>query len=295
MKITILVSIVFSFFSVRNCRQWNYDESGNSRGECQSGRTQSPIPLNTKYAVHGALPPIEFVNYDRPLNADIYNFKDTVNIQFVDSVQPSLRGDLLQADYSLDSIHFHWNAEHTINDRNYPLEGHLVHYKTSYGSLTKAQDFRDGVIVLAVVYLLSDIPSDVFHTITESMGGVPLLPNRTIELDTPITPRYLLPRNTDSFFTYEGSLTTPGYEEVVVWFVFPDPSHISAQQLNALTNINTADNRPVLDNARSLQPVNGRQVCFTNGLHRFGGYGRCPCLCRCHTRYQDNLIRNYYK
>ena len=42
----------------------------------------------------------------------------------------------------------------------------------------------------------------------------------------------LLPKKVDSFFTYNGSLSTPPCSEVVTWFVFPDSIPISFEQVS---------------------------------------------------------------
>lgn len=42
----------------------------------------------------------------------------------------------------------------------------------------------------------------------------------------------LLPSNTNQFFRYQGSLTTPTCNEVVVWTVFTTPIPISSRQVS---------------------------------------------------------------
>lgn len=43
--------------------------------------------------------------------------------------------------------------------------------------------------------------------------------------------RYLMPYDTEIFYTYQGSLTTPPCSEAVTWIVFPDPILISFEQV----------------------------------------------------------------
>lgn len=68
---------------------------------------------------------------------------------------PTVSGGGLRHTYILDSFHFHWEAEHTINGHRAPLEGHFVHYAKKYGSFANAVNFPDGVLVLAVMYEVS--------------------------------------------------------------------------------------------------------------------------------------------
>jgi carbonic anhydrase len=47
--------------------------------------------------------------------------------------------------YIFAQIHFHWGednlsgSEHTLNDKHFPLEVHLVHYDSKYKSFAEAE------------------------------------------------------------------------------------------------------------------------------------------------------------
>jgi carbonic anhydrase len=46
----------------------------------------------------------------------------------------------------------------------------------------------------------------------------------------------LLPENTDDFYRYNGSLTTPPCFQSVMWTVFAQVSHISSHQVSLCAN-----------------------------------------------------------
>ena len=74
-----------------------------------------------------------------------------------------------------------------------------------------------------------------------------------------------LPDNTDKFFRYNGSLTTPGCNQIVVWTIFKDRVEISQSQMDAFrrtTYIHEGEDsaRVISNNYRPTQPLNGRRV-----------------------------------
>ena len=77
-----------------------------------------------------------------------------------------------------------------------------------------------------------------------------------------------------SYWTYEGSLTTPPLFETVTWIVFKKPMTVSKEQLETMRNLkcngsctgrtfsdfNPNEDIPMIDNYRPTQPINDRIV-----------------------------------
>ena len=66
--------------------------------------------------------------------------------------------------------------------------------------------------------------------------------------------------NSCGYFHYEGSLTTPGYDEVVQWFVLKEPIRVPALYFDQLREIQDAQGDNIAKNYRELQDLNGRVV-----------------------------------
>ena len=64
------------------------------------------------------------------------------------------------------------------------------------------------------------------------------------------------------YSTYEGSLTTPGCNEVVEWINFLTPLKISRAQLQQFRMLDDDKMKDIVDNFRPPQPLNGRPVRF---------------------------------
>jgi len=166
--------------------------------------------------------------------------------------------------YNFHSFHFHWGSssiqgsEHTINSVRYPAELHLVHYKRTYETLTNAIEFPDGLAVLGIMLqqgerdnaalapLIAKIPDVVTNAATATATNLYALSS-------------LLPRDTGSFFRYQGGLTTPTCNEVVTWTVFKEPIQVSEAQLDVLRTMQGASGA-IQDNYRNIQPKNMRMV-----------------------------------
>jgi carbonic anhydrase len=55
------------------------------------------------------------------------------------------------------------------------------------------------------------------------------------------------------YYTYLGSLTTPPCTEIVTWYILKAPMSVSPQQIQTFKKYYS-------DNARPVQPLNGRKV-----------------------------------
>ncbi|XP_037793615.1 carbonic anhydrase 7-like [Penaeus monodon] len=179
---------------------------------------------------------------------------------------PSVSGGELGGQYTFAQFHFHWGSistqgsEHTINGHAYAAELHLVHFKTEYGSLTEAVAHNDGLAVLGIMLLggLVDNPK-----LTPIIDGLATITNGGTEehLATMLPLQDLLPPNTNTFYRYSGSLTTPTCNEVVTWTVFQEPISISENQLEEFRKLLGDDGQHhIVDNFRPVQHLNGRTV-----------------------------------
>lgn len=54
--------------------------------------------------------------------------------------------------FILEQLHFHWDAEHTIDGVRDALELHFVHYDKKYGNVSNASHYQNGICVVAVLF-----------------------------------------------------------------------------------------------------------------------------------------------
>jgi carbonic anhydrase len=114
------------------------------------------------------------------------------------------------------------------------MEAHLVH---------KADDGTLAVVGVMVVQGSVD-------------GGITGLPAKDHPSRMDAEATALLPKSRD-FYRYDGSLTTPACNEGVIWTVMQSPIEMSAEQIAAFQSV-------IGDNARPVQPLNGREILRSN-------------------------------
>lgn len=120
----------------------------------------------------------------------------------------------------------------------FQAELHIVHYKSSYGSFAEAVKHSDGLAVLAILIELERRDNTAFRHIVEQFPEIQTEGLET-NLLSPIPLADLLPDNVLNFYRYNGSLTTPGCEEIVIWTVFNTPIAISEHQVSFDVRYNT--------------------------------------------------------
>lgn len=235
------------------------------------GTKQSPISVDDNNVVPKTLPPLEFHNYDKMfvpiVNNDGKHVEVVLSTKTEDSVGdiesiPYIKGGPLQGEYILKSIHFHWDSEHTINGRKFPLEAHFFHYSKDCSSVEEAMTMESGFCILSVLYEICKCENAAFDEISEAVAEVCDEVGVPMKCENEITCFNLLPKARDVFYTYEGSLTTPNYSENVIWIIMGLPGRIGRAQYKAITSITNETFEPIKNNSRNLQELNDREVTY---------------------------------
>lgn len=172
-----------------------------------------------------------------------------------------LRGGGLDEEYVFDQMHFHWGSEHTINGRRFALEVHLVHHDRRY-SLREALQVKNGIAVLGVLFHVSKTENEQLQNILDSVDDIADEVGAEATIEKPLRAMDLLPRHLDNYFRYEGSLTTPGCMEAVVWTVFTQSMPLSLRQLKALKMVKDSNGTELGHNYRQVQPLNSRALIY---------------------------------
>ncbi|XP_044748510.1 putative carbonic anhydrase 5 [Coccinella septempunctata] len=251
--IVSLIAIIFASVS----HGWNYKEQDKWPGYCQNAIAQSPIDLDERSMIRIDMKPLMFKNWDIEYNATMTNNGHTVLVELINKFPVSVSGGGLPGSYNLVQFHFHWGSEHTIEGNRKALESHFVTYNNRYKSLEEALKYRGGIAVLAVLYEESARQNDKFNPIVRSLQKIKKTKQKT---EIKINPTKLLPREFTRFYRYDGSLTTPDCNDVVVWTIFSELVPISKDQVKQFSSIRDAEGKMLSQNFRFIQPLNGRTV-----------------------------------
>ena len=114
--------------------------------------------------------------------------------------------------FHLVQFHFHHPSEHWVDGVQQTMELHVVH-----------QNITDGSRVVIGIFIeatdqTAEIPDLIAHIKSFAAN-----PSKTPEAAASFNPLTLLPKDTKHYYRYEGSLTTPDYDENVSWLVLKDP------------------------------------------------------------------------
>uniref|UniRef100_A0A1W7RAS9 carbonic anhydrase n=1 Tax=Hadrurus spadix TaxID=141984 RepID=A0A1W7RAS9_9SCOR len=234
------------------------------------GKRQSPIDIVTKDAMKDdKLGRITFSGYETKVKkAQILNNGHTVQLMD-DDTEATISGGGLPATYKFLQLHFHWGkeddrgSEHTFDGNDAPLEMHLVHVNKHYRSVEEALTKKDGLAVLAILFEVTDKDNEELEPIIEVLDDV-IQEGEETTLEDDFDIDQLIPDDTLPYYRYEGSLTTPGCSESVIWTVFKHKQHISAKQLAQFRTLQESgdgdEDNQMEDNFRPPQPLNGRKV-----------------------------------
>jgi carbonic anhydrase len=186
-----------------------------------AGQQQSPINLrNARFAptLHTDL----VINW-QPGDQELVPKRKEHGYRFVPVAEQTicLDGDT----YTLSDVHFHRPSEHWVDGHRREAEMHAVHHRVDDG-------IRRCVIA---VFLVLGADHDDPGTTPTSVDLTALLPEHR------------------AFYRYEGSLTTPAYDEIVSWVVLDQKVVVDDPDLRAFV-------RHHADEARDPQPLHRRFV-----------------------------------
>jgi carbonic anhydrase len=279
----VIVFVVVGFFEAAalSVTGWTYDASigsscmGTVESPCGpeywpqvpgasdcAGDRQSPINIGQAAVNNTLSPPTLF-----PENGgckEWYQFSNnyTFEIAFVENGEFLCTNMLTYEgeEYVLAQIHVHSPSEHTFGGGYYSAEAHLVHVSVN----------TNDVLVLGV--MLQDSATNIqtsnnsFFQTLWSHGG----PSGDLVKGSNLQPyQWLLPPRR-SYYTYQGSLTTPPCSEIVRWLIFDQSTMISQSDLNLLRSsigsLPTNQLSTFGNNNRNPQPaLNNRTVEYVPG------------------------------
>jgi carbonic anhydrase len=208
----------------------HWAELGPEFQGCALGRAQSPIDIRN--AQKADLPALQFT-YGR-VAPSIVNNGHTIQV----NVKPGQSVRVGDNAYELLQFHFHTPSEERINGKASAMVAHFVH-RNAEGRLAVV-----GVLIEAgkanpgFESILSHLPAQAGETLT--VDG--------LEIDL----ASLLPAE-QRYYEFDGSLTTPPCSENVRWMVMTKPVTVSRAAIQRFRKL-------YQDNARPVQPLNGRVV-----------------------------------
>ena len=265
MKIDFISKLLFYLlllisYSFANESPLQYPEppEGWDEGDCKSLQIQSPIDIpsfkdNSVYTDDGSHAKIKSLIYSNIFSGAVKydkGHKWTTDELDIGYMEIYLNETLYR--YKLHSFHFHLYSEHRIQNKQYPMELHIVHK-----NLNK-EDKENANLVIAILFDYKEDKENIF------LKAINLAEEKKINGASIID---LINKN-DAFYYYKGSLTTVPCTENVNWIVFKDIKSMSFEQFNKFKNWVEKSNMAYYGvgygNARGPKRLNGRKIYVEN-------------------------------
>ena len=165
-------------------------------------------------------------------------------------------------DFTLLQFHFHHPSEHQISGKDFPMEAHFVHRNAT------------GSLAVVGVLMTAGKPTGV-----QARSPPPCRTHKAepVKADTAHQSERLLPAQ-DTYYRYEGSLTTPPCSEVVEWLLLRDPIHVAEDDIDALRQALSDERAPGAEDGPavrakflrpSIPPLKGEGLSVTHFWPRF--------------------------
>ncbi|EER05750.1 Carbonic anhydrase, putative [Perkinsus marinus ATCC 50983] len=247
---------------------WSYDDQSSWPGMGTKGKSQSPVSLESAAVDHSITLGDLHLTYgivDKP----ILNVSDRGMEVAIAGDQKEYRISNVRDHESdifvLDQFHAHWGltdeagSEHLLHGMSYPMEMHFVHHNEKYGTLDDAKGKTGGLAVLGVLFGIGEANEEV----GKILKAVKVGENTVDSIDL----YGLIPKDASiKLFGYDGSLTTPTWDENLLWHVTKTTMTISEEQMKMLRSIVGPSGDIIAPNHREVQPLNGRKIYITDGL-----------------------------
>ncbi len=205
---------------------------------CENGREQSPIDVKTSQDSE-TQSSLVFHYESSPVH--VVNNSHTVQVNYKAGSMVLFNGQ----EYELRQFHFHDPSEHHIDGKGYPIEMHLVHQSHS------------GHLLVIGVLIQSGKQNPILDQagkwIEQKLGHRIPIEGEDIRSGLVLNVKDLLPKDTNHFYSYHGSLTTPPCSEGVQWIILKEHIEVSEGQVQRFV-------RTLGPNARPIQLPSGRLI-----------------------------------
>lgn len=218
-------------------------EQGYALPNFDKGNEQSPINILTSSVTKENTKKV-----DIKFNVEIIaaeNLGHTVQIDFKEGSTTVKDGQ----SYIAKQFHFHTPSEHLVDGITYPMELHLVNVLKDSNAKATPQ-----YMVVGILFKMgkeNNFIKEFFDAIPKEEHQKESIQSGKVVLDDLLRD---IPKNeTNTYFKYKGSLTTPPFSETVNWLVGKYILEASPEQIAAIEKMEG-------DNARHVQALKDRKV-----------------------------------
>lgn len=239
---------------------------------CGSGNRQSPISIPTEKAIYWPVS-LGWFNGEIRLKGKLENNKHAIEfrIEGEEGVSPvfitlyNKANGFKDAVHVLQQFHFHWGSngggsENRINDVQYAGEMHFV-----ARDINADKNDPNAYLALAI-FLQVCKSSDLYPVFGKDNSILEQITSYPDEVEISLRMEDIYSCNgmctdTNTYFVFRGSFTTPPCTQSVTWWIAKKKLCISEEQLGMLRKQKVSQTGPVLShNWRPVQEVNDRTI-----------------------------------